>query len=67
MTSGHSAVFPEGIPVGTVDDRIDSEDGLSYLLKVRLFTDFARLTDVSVVRYSGRAEQAALEDSIHIK
>ena len=67
VTSGHSAVFPEGIPVGTVDDRIDSEDGLSYLLKVRLFTDFARLTDVSVVRYSGRAEQAALEDSIHIK
>ena len=67
VTSGHSAVFPEGIPVGTVDDRIDSQDGLSYLLKVRLFTDFARLTDVSVVRYSGRAEQAALEDSIHIK
>ena len=67
VTSGHSAVFPEGIPVGTVDDRIDSEDGLSYLLKVRLFTDFARLTDVCVVRYSGRAEQAALEDSIHIK
>ena len=65
VTSGHSAVFPEGIPVGIVDDRKDSQDGLSYLLKVRLLTDFARLTDVSVIRYNGRAEQAALEDSIH--
>lgn len=67
VTSGHSAVFPEGIPVGTVDDREDSQDGLSYLLKVRLFTDFARLADVSVIRYSGREEQAALEESIHVK
>lgn len=65
VTSGHSAVFPEGIPVGTVDDWEDSQDGLSYLLKIRLLTDFARLTDVSVIRYNGRAEQAALEDSIH--
>ena len=51
--------------MGIVDDRKDSQDGLSYLLKVRLLTDFARLTDVSVIRYNGRAEQAALEDSIH--
>lgn len=64
VTSGHSAIFPEGVPVGVVDDRKDSRDGLSYLLKVRLFTDFARVTDVSVIRYDGRAEQAALEDSI---
>lgn len=64
VTSGHSAIFPEGVPVGMVDDRKDSHDGLSYLLKVRLFTDFARLTDVSVICYDGRAEQVSLEDSI---
>ena len=34
VTSGHSAVFPSGIPVGTVDDIADSHDGLSYLLRV---------------------------------
>ena len=48
VTSGHSAVFPSGIPVGTVDDIADSHDGLSYLLRVKLFTDFARLNDVRV-------------------
>lgn len=64
VTSGHSAVFPEGIPVGVVDDMADSHDGLSYRLKVRLFTDFARLNDVSVIRSKAGAEQAALEDSV---
>lgn len=38
VTSGHSAVFPAGIPVGTVDDMEDSHDGLSYLLKVKLLS-----------------------------
>lgn len=64
VTSGHSAVFPEGIPVGVVDDMADSHDGLSYRLKVRLFTDFARLNDVSVIRSKAGVEQAALEDSV---
>ena len=40
VTSGHSAVFPAGIPVGTVDDMEDSHDGLSYLLKVKLAHSF---------------------------
>ena len=66
VTSGHSAIFPEGVPIGVVDDREDSHDGLSYHLKIRLFTDFARLSDVSVIRYEGHAEQAALEDSVKV-
>lgn len=64
VTSGHSAVFPEGIPVGVVDDMEDSHDGLSYRLKVRLFTDFARLNEVNVIQACGGSEQIALEDSI---
>lgn len=67
VTSGHSAVFPAGIPVGVVDDMEDSHDGLSYRLKVRLFTDFARLNDVNVIQVRGTAEQSALEDSIKVK
>lgn len=64
VTSGYSAVFPEGIPVGTVDDMEDSRDGLSRLLKVKLFTDFARLNDVCVID-PGPAleEQILLRDS----
>ncbi len=66
VTSGHSSVFPVGIPVGTVDDMSDSHDGLSYLLKVRLFTDFARLNDVQVIAPLNYGEQAALEDSVKV-
>jgi rod shape-determining protein MreC len=59
VTSGHSAVFPGGIPVGTVEDITDSHDGLSYLIKVKLFTDFGRLNDVRVI---ARKEQEELMD-----
>jgi rod shape-determining protein MreC len=62
VTSGHSAVFPSGIPVGTVDDISDSHDGLSYLLKVRLFTDFARLGEVRVIGDKHGDEQQQLEE-----
>ena len=65
VTSGHSAVFPAGIPVGTVDDMEDSHAGQSYLLKVKLFTDFARLNNVRVLGSFNGTEQAQLEDSIH--
>lgn len=67
VTSGHSSVFPEGIPVGVVDDMGDSNDGLSYRLKVRLFTDFARLSDICVISFHGQNEQAELEDSVLTK
>ena len=49
VTSGFSTVFPEGIMVGTVDDMSDSNDGLSYLLKIKLATDFGKLSDVQVL------------------
>jgi rod shape-determining protein MreC len=62
VTSGHSAVFPAGIPVGTVDDIGDSHDGLSYLLRVKLFTDFARLDEVRVIGDKHGSEQEDLEE-----
>ena len=67
VTSGHSAVFPEGIPVGVVDDMADSNDGLSYLLKVKFFTDFARLSDVKVITASNYEELKELENSVNTK
>ena len=62
VTSGHSAVFPGGIPVGTVEDMSDSHDGLSYLLKVKLFTDFARLSDVRLIAKKAQEERLELEE-----
>ena len=54
VTSGFSTVFPEGIMVGTVDDMSDSHDGLSYLLKIKLATDFGKLSDVRVIARNGQ-------------
>lgn len=65
VTSGHSAVFPGGIPVGTVEDISDSHDGLSYLLKVKLFTDFGKLNDVRVIARKGREEMTTLEEKLN--
>jgi rod shape-determining protein MreC len=64
VTSGHSAVFPGGIPIGTVEDMSDSHDGLSYLLKVKLFTDFGRLNDVRVIAQKSQEEQLELEQKV---
>ena len=64
VTSGHSTVFPSGIPVGTVEDISDSHDGLSYLLKVRLFTDFGKLNDVRVIAKKTQEEQLRLEKRV---
>ena len=64
VTSGHSAVFPGGIPIGVVEDMKDSHDGLSYLLKVKLFTDFGRLNDVRVIAHKGQEELQELEKQV---
>ena len=62
VTSGFSTVFPEGIMVGTVDDMSDSHDGLSYLLKIKLATDFGKVSDVRVIARNGQQEQKELEN-----
>ena len=62
VTSGFSTVFPEGIMVGTVDDMSDSHDGLSYLLKIKVATDFGKLSDVRVIARNGQQEQKELEN-----
>lgn len=64
VTSGYSTVFPEGIIVGTVDDMSDSHDGLSYLLKIKLATNFGRLSDVRIISRTGQSEQKSLEQSV---
>ncbi len=49
VTSGYSSVFPAGIFVGRIKHVYNSEDGMSYRLKITLSTDFARLRDVCVI------------------
>ena len=67
VTSGHSAVFPPGIPVGRVEEMKESHDGLSYQLSVKLFTDFAKLNEVRVIARKGQEEQQELEQRLKHK
>ena len=64
VTSGHSTVFIEGIPVGTVDAHKDSPAGLSFILGVRLFTDLGKLNDVFVMALPPELEREELEKDI---
>lgn len=61
-TSGFSAVFPPGMFVGKVENIENSDDGLSFKLRVHLGIDFARLQDVMVVTQSFQPEQRQLEN-----
>ncbi|WP_321481299.1 rod shape-determining protein MreC [uncultured Bacteroides sp.] len=61
VTSGYSTVFPAGIMVGTVDDMSDSNDGLSYLVKVKLSTNFGRINNVRVIATARHKKQTELE------
>ncbi|MDE6125710.1 MAG: rod shape-determining protein MreC, partial [Muribaculaceae bacterium] len=49
ITSGYSAMFPEGIPVGTVIGSARGEDDNFFTLRVRLLTDFTALSTVKVI------------------
>lgn len=60
VTSGYSSVFPPGVVVGTIMHVYNSENGLSYRLKIRLSTDFGRLRDVCVVSDESMDEKQEL-------
>ena len=57
VTSGYSSIFPAGIMVGTVSEKYNSADGLSYLAQVKLSTDFSRLRDVCVISDANMRER----------
>lgn len=61
-TNGYSDIFPEGIPVGRVEQIGDSPDGMSYRLKVKLAVDFATLRNVSVITDYTQPERIQLEE-----
>ena len=62
-TSGYSNIFPAGISVGKIVDIKDSDDGLSYRLKLNLSTDFSCLRDVCVITEQGFAERMQLHEA----
>lgn len=61
ITSGYSAVFPEGIPVGTIKDHEKEHNDNFYSLRIELLTDFTKLSTVRVISNSLRPELQRLE------
>lgn len=49
VTSGYSAVFPAGLPVGVVLDENTDRNQNFFTLRVKLLTDFTTLSNVQVV------------------
>lgn len=49
ITSGFSTTFPEGVPVGVIEGELKEHDENFYTLKIRLFTDFSKLSTVRLV------------------
>ena len=49
VTSGFSSVFPEGIPIGTIISDKKGQNENFFTLKVKLRTDFTKLSTVRVV------------------
>ena len=61
ITSGYSAVFPAGLPVGTIiDDGVNHNQNF-FTLRIKLFADFARLSNVQVVVDNYRDELVEVE------
>jgi len=60
-TSGYNAVFPEGVPIGVVN-QVRKDTARNFLtVTVELSTDFSKLKSVYVIGDSLKVEQKALE------
>lgn len=56
VTSGYSAVFPEGIIVGQVEEQLSSGADNFYSLKIKLSTDFTQLSTVRLIKNNLKSE-----------
>lgn len=63
VTSGYSAVFPAGLPVGVIVDDADNHKENFFTLKIKLFADFSRLSNVQVVINNRRDEIMQVENT----
>jgi rod shape-determining protein MreC len=62
VTSGYSAAFPEGIPVGIVAGHSRQRNDNFNALRIELAADFHRLSDVRVIVNNQQREQLSLEE-----
>ena len=61
VTSGYSAVFPEGLPVGTIEGTARGADDNFFTLRIKLLTDFTALSTVKVISNTDLQEIRSIE------
>ncbi len=61
VTSGYSTTFPEGIPVGTILNRIKGSDDNFFILKIKLNSDFRALSIVRIIQDDFKNELDSLQ------
>lgn len=61
VTSAYSLTFPENIMIGTVESKERESGKYFYTVKVRLSTDFKKLSYVYIVNHMFKEEQEGLE------
>jgi len=61
ITSGLTSAFPEGIPVGAIEDFKIKESDAYYRIKVKLAVNFRTLSHVKVINYLNFQQQKDLE------
>lgn len=61
VTTSYSAIFPEGLPIGTVTEIIDRKELSFKELDVNLSNDMSNLVYVYVIQNSLKTEQQVLE------
>jgi rod shape-determining protein MreC len=61
VTNGFSTIFPEGIPIGSIEAFDVSKNGVFYDISVKPFTDFTRLGNVYVLKNNFALERESLE------
>lgn len=62
VTGGRSTIFPEGIPIGTIDDYTLEEINNAYIIRVKLFTDMTSLNSVYLINNNDYQEIKKIED-----
>jgi len=60
QTTGYSAIFPQGIFVGVIND-FEKTGGDFYTIRISLATDFKKIDYVSVIGNLKKLEQSGLE------
>lgn len=61
VTSGLTSTFPEGIPVGTIEEFNLGENDAYYTIQIRLAVNFRTLSYVRVIRNNNRTEWENVE------